>query len=219
MPSAALDVAGAGRFRTGGLGPGISAGNSQALLLTANSNLDTVNLQYTNSGNANVWAMSYRQQTENGDFWIYQNESGADIKHVTLKYNAASVGINEVNPQANLHVSSGGAGILANLVVQSISGAKMAVTAYPTYGAVGTANNFPLALQINNSNVIAFDTSGNAVMPGRITAGSFGLSSSQFSIQLNSSRLYFYFGNTQIASLDSGGNLVTLGNVIPFGTP
>jgi hypothetical protein len=100
-----------------------------------------------------------------------------------------------------------------------VSGAEMAVTAYPTYGAVGTANNFPLALQINNSNVIAFDTSGNAVMPGRITAGSFGLSSSQFSIQLDSNRLYFYFGNTQIASLDSGGNLVTLGNVIPFGTP
>jgi hypothetical protein len=219
VPSAALDVAGAGRFRTGGIGPGVSAGNSQALVLAGNSNLDTVNLQYTNSGNANVWAMSYRQQTENGDFWIYQNESGADIKHVTLKYNAASVGINEVNPQANLHVSSGGAGILADLVVQSISGAKMAVTAYPAYGAVGTANNFPLALQVNNSNVIAFDTSGNAVMPARLTAGSFGLSSSQFSIQFNSSRLYFYFGNTQIASLDSGGNLRTLGNIISFTTP
>jgi len=304
VPSAALDVAGAGRFRTGGLGPGISAGNSQALTLAGNSNLDTVNLQYTNSGNANVWAMSYRQQTENGDFWIYQNESGANIKHITLKNNAASVGINEVNPQANLHVSSGGAGILADLVVQSISGAKMAVTAYPAYGAVGTANNFPLALQVNGANVMVLNPGNSVTMSGGLSAASFSsdvfiantiianvsvsspgnitganiiantaifgtlataaqpnitsvgtlaslsvtgnatantfngagtgltgtanslavanaanLTTSNFSIRESAGKLYFYHGANAIASLDSGGNLITAGNVIAFGTP
>jgi hypothetical protein len=55
-------------------------------------------------------------------------------------------------------------------------------------------------------------------MSGRLTAGSLGISS-QFSIELSANRLYFYFGNSQIASLDSGGNLRTLGNIISFTTP
>lgn len=173
QPTVGLDVAGAGRFRTGGIGPNVSAGNNQALTLYGNSFLDTVNLQFSDYGNANVWAMSYRQQTENGDFWIYQNESGANINHITLKYNAALVGINEVNPRANLHVSSGTPGVLANLAVQSLSGAEVDITANSTYGAIGTYNNFPMAIRINNVDVITIGTDANVFMSGGLTADSF----------------------------------------------
>jgi hypothetical protein len=40
-----------------------------------------------------------------------------------------------------------------------------------------------------------------------------------FSIQTSSNKLYFYYGATAIASLDSSGNLTTLGNNVAAGTP
>jgi hypothetical protein len=172
-PTVGLDVAGAGRFRTGGIGPTVSAGNNQALTLLGNSYLDTVNLQYSSYTNANVWAMSYRQQTENGDFWIYQNESGANIKHITLKYNTPSVGINQVNPTATLHVGSNAAGTLANVTVESANGTQAQITAYPAYAALGTLNNFPVALQVNGSNVMVLGTGNSVTMSGGLSAASF----------------------------------------------
>ena len=341
-PTVGLDVAGAARFRTSGTGPSVSQGNSQALTLLGNSYLDTVNLQYSSYTNANVWAMSYRQQTENGDFWIYQNESGANIKHITLKYNAASVGINQVNPQATLHVGSNAAGTLANIMVESANGTQTQVTAYPAYAAIGTLNNFPVAIQVNGSNVMVVNPGNGVTMSGGLSAASFSsdaliantvianvsvsspgnitganiiantaifgtlataaqpnvtslgtltslsvtgniqtaniiantgisgtlttaaqpnvtsvgtltalsvtgnvsantfvgqgtgltgtanslavanaanLTTTNFSLREALGKLYFYYGNTAIASLDSGGNLTTLGNVIPFTAP
>ena len=341
-PTVGLDVAGAARFRTGGTGPSVSAGNNQALTLLGNSYLDTVNLQYCAYTNANVWAMSYRQQTENGDFWIYQNESGANIKHITLKYNAASVGINQVNPTATLHVGSNAAGTLANIKVESANGTQAQITAYPAYAAFGTLNNFPVAIQVNGSNVMVVNPGNSVTMSGGLSAASFSsdaliantvianisvsspgnitganiiantgitgtlvtaaqpnitslgtltalsatgniqaaniiantgitgtlvtaaqpnvtsvgtlaslsvtgnvsantfvglgtgltgtanslavgnaanLTTTNFSLREDLGRLYFYYGNTAVASLDSGGNLRTLGNVIPFTAP
>lgn len=40
-----------------------------------------------------------------------------------------------------------------------------------------------------------------------------------FSIKEVSGKLYFYYGTTQIASIDSSGNLTTLANVTAYGTP
>jgi hypothetical protein len=341
-PTVGLDVAGAARFRTGGTGPSVSAGNNQALTLLGNSYLDTVNLQYCAYTNANVWAMSYRQQTENGDFWIYQNESGANIKHITLKYNTPSVGINQVNPTATLHVGSNAAGTLADIKVESANGTQAQITAYPAYAAFGTLNNFPVAIQVNGSNVMVVNPGNSVTMSGGLSAASFSsdaliantvianisvsspgnitganiiantgitgtlvtaaqpnitslgtltalsatgniqaaniiantgitgtlvtaaqpnvtsvgtlaslsvtgnvsantfvglgtgltgtanslavgnaanLTTTNFSLREDLGRLYFYYGNTAVASLDSGGNLRTLGNVIPFTAP
>jgi hypothetical protein len=200
-PTVGLDVAGAARFRTGGIGPTVSAGNNQALTLLGNSYLDTVNLQYASYTNANVWAMSYRQQTENGDFWIYQNESGANIKHITLKYNTPSVGINQVNPTATLHVGSNAAGTLANVKVESANGTQAQITAYPAYAALGTLNNFPVALQVNGSNVMVVSTGNSVTMSGGLSAASFSSDT--------------LIANTIIAnvSMSSPGN-ITGGNLI-----
>ena len=40
-----------------------------------------------------------------------------------------------------------------------------------------------------------------------------------FSINESSGKLYFYYGTTAIASLDSSGNLISLGSQIAAGTP
>lgn len=200
-PTVGLDVAGAGRFRTSGTGPSVSQGNSQALTLLGNSYLDTVNLQYCAYTNANVWAMSYRQQTENGDFWIYQNETGANIKHITLKYNTPSVGINQVNPTATLHVGSNAPGTLANVMIESANGTQAQVTAYPAYAALGTLNNFPVAIQVNGSNVMEFLTSNSVTLSGGLSAASFSSDT--------------LIANTMVAniSMSSPGN-ITGGNII-----
>jgi hypothetical protein len=52
-----------------------------------------------------------------------------------------------------------------------------------------------------------------------ITPSATSLVTANFSIQQASGKLYFYYGATQIASLDSSGNFTALTNVTAYGTP
>lgn len=45
------------------------------------------------------------------------------------------------------------------------------------------------------------------------------VSTANFDVQQSGSKLYFKYNGTNIASLDSSGNLITLGNVTAYGTP
>jgi len=58
---------------------------------------------------------------------------------------------------------------------------------------------------------------GNLLVNGTAKAASFY--TANFSIQEISGKLYFYNGATQIASLDSSGNFISLSNITAYGTP
>jgi len=93
-----------------------------------------------------------------------------------------------------LPVLSGGTGAttLTGLTYGNGTGAFTAATAAQTVAVIGST---PVA----NANAIA-NTGGWAVTP-------------------NASKLYFSYAGTNVASLDSSGNLVVLANVTAYGTP
>ena len=45
------------------------------------------------------------------------------------------------------------------------------------------------------------------------------LQTTNFSVQESGGKLYFYYGATAIASMDSSGNFIALANVTAYGTP
>jgi len=52
------------------------------------------------------------------------------------------------------------------------------------------------------------------------TTGSAGsVATTNYSVVQSGAKLYFKYGGTNIASLDSSGNLIVLGNVTAYGTP
>jgi hypothetical protein len=57
----------------------------------------------------------------------------------------------------------------------------------------------------------------NLLVAGSTTAASF--KTTNFTISQTGSTLYFYYGDTAIASLDSTGNFIALLNVTAYGTP
>jgi hypothetical protein len=71
------------------------------------------------------------------------------------------------------------------------------------------------AIQAADVPTLNQNTTGNAATA--TTAGS--LTTANFSIVQSGSKLYFKYGSTNIASLDSSGNLVILLNVTGYGTP
>lgn len=71
-----------------------------------------------------------------------------------------------------------------------------------------------LANNVNSSGQI----DGQAGIDGPVNeAGT--LVTANFSIQEAGGKLYFYHGSTAIASMDSAGDFVQLGNVTAYGTP
>jgi len=65
---------------------------------------------------------------------------------------------------------------------------------------------------------ITSNTSGNAATATTATSTPL-LQTTNFSIKEVSGKLYFYYGTTQIASMDSSGNFIALANVTAYGTP
>ena len=73
-----------------------------------------------------------------------------------------------------------------------------------------------LANSVNSSGQLA----GSAVT-GSVanSTNAVNLITTNFTVKEISGKLYFYYGTTQIASLDSSGNFVALNNVTAYGTP
>lgn len=61
-------------------------------------------------------------------------------------------------------------------------------------------------------------TSQSALSVGTATAAG-SLATTNFSVVESGGKLYFKYGATNIASLDSSGNLIVLANVTAYGTP
>jgi hypothetical protein len=61
------------------------------------------------------------------------------------------------------------------------------------------------------------NVTGNVTGNASGSAGS--LATANFSVVQESGKLYFKYGTTKIASLDSSGNFVTLADITAYGTP
>ena len=70
-----------------------------------------------------------------------------------------------------------------------------------------------LANNVNSSGQL----SGSAVN-GEVTSST-SLITANFSVVESGGKLYFKYGSTNIASLDSSGNFVSLANITAYGTP
>lgn len=113
--------------------------------------------------------------------------------------------LNDVNTEVytNTHVNSITAG--TDITVTSNTGNPVIALATTIHS--NTTGNAATATTANSANTAT-------------TAGTCGeLLTANFSIQQVSGKLYFYYGSTQIASLDSSGNFTALANVSGAGTP
>ena len=59
----------------------------------------------------------------------------------------------------------------------------------------------------------------NTLIAGNVTGSSGSLATTNFSIVESGGKLYFKYGATNIASMDSSGNITSLANITAYGTP
>jgi hypothetical protein len=77
---------------------------------------------------------------------------------------------------------------------------------------------------ITSSGTLAVTLSGTALPTanggtGNVNGTVAKLQTTNFSVQESGGKLYFYYGATAIASMDSSGNMIALANVTAYGTP
>jgi len=94
--------------------------------------------------------------------------------------------------------------------------------ATPTASAVPSAANLTstatgaeLAINYTDGKLYYKDNTGTV----QLLASKGALITASFSIKESGGKLYFYYGSTAIASMDSSGNIIALGNVTASGTP
>jgi hypothetical protein len=91
-----------------------------------------------------------------------------------------------------------------------LSGVATAPTA-----TTGTANNQVATTAFVNNQINRY-ANNVAITGGNITANTIG--TTNWTIKEISNTLYFQFGGSNVAKLDSSGNFTTIGNVTGFGT-
>lgn len=92
----------------------------------------------------------------------------------------------------------------------SVSGVVTSVTASsPLASSGGTTPN------ISFTGILATANGGTGNANGTVAK----LATAGFSIEESGGKLYFYYGATAIASMDSSGNFTSLANVTAYGTP
>jgi hypothetical protein len=79
------------------------------------------------------------------------------------------------------------------------------------------ANTFSQAITANVTGNVTGNLTGNVTGNASGSAGS--LATANFSVVQASGKLYFKYGATNIASLDSSGNFVALADITAYGTP
>jgi precorrin-6B methylase 2 len=82
-------------------------------------------------------------------------------------------------------------------------------------GALSVASAADIVGQISTTAVTNATNATNATTAAAATS----LVTANFSVVESGGKLYFKYGATNIASLDSSGNFVSLANVTAYGTP
>jgi hypothetical protein len=104
-------------------------------------------------------------------------------------------------------------GALGNVSAVNASGAGISST---EVGTVVTIANTGVTSLAAGSGISLSGTTGAVTVTAPIPAS---IVTSNFSIDEASGKLYFYYGSTAIASMDSSGNFTALANVSGAGTP
>lgn len=133
---------------------------------------------------------------------------------ITIAAAGGSSGVTSVTGTAPV-VSSGG-----TTPAISMAAASTSVSGYLTSTDWNTFNG-----KLTSGGALGTPSSGtltNCTFPvlNQNTTGSAGsVATTNYSVVQSGAKLYFKYGGTNIASLDSSGNLIVLGNVTAYGTP
>jgi len=137
-----------------------------------------------------------------------------------------NVGIGVTDPDGELHVESAGN---ADVYVERTSGAKIHLQAQSAFTAIGAASNHDLGLMTNASTRMRIDNTGRvginrtpAIANSKLEVGgadnvpliNVEAIGATAGVGIGSSRMKFYYGTTEKASIDSSGNLRTARQII-----
>ena len=145
------------------------------------------------------------------------------VLHIT---EGGDVGIGVTDPDGKLHVETAGN---ANVYVERTSGAKIHLQAQSAFTAIGAASNHDLGLTTNASVRMRIDNTGRvginripAISNSKLEVGgadntpliNVEASGATAGVGIGSSRMKFYYGTAEKASIDSSGNLRTARQII-----
>jgi len=88
---------------------------------------------------------------------------------------------------------------------------------YSTLGSMASQSAGAVAITGGTINGVTGSATGMTV--GRATSSSNITNIGNWSVTPNGTKLYFNYNGTNVASLDSTGTFITIGNVVAFGTP
>jgi hypothetical protein len=154
------------------------------------------------------------------------SSSTASAVPVAGNLSTAELALNTADMKLYAKNSSGVVTLLA-----SNAGASGSVT---SVGGTGTVNGITLTGTVTSSgnltlggtlSGVSLTTQVSGILPsanggtGNANGTVAKLQTTNFNIQESGGKLYFYYGVTAIASMDSSGNLIALANVTAYGTP
>jgi len=119
-----------------------------------------------------------------------------------------------------LRITAGSLQTFANPVVVNSVAAGTGISVSAATGNVTIGNTGVVAVNAG-SGIGLSGSSGTVTISNTLTTvtNANNLITTNFSIKEVSGKLYFYYGTTQIASMDSSGNFIALANVTAYGTP